>query len=194
MKKLRYFLPLFLLLAACDSDDDGFYNTVYFQTGDLVAIGNPQATYSTGDVVGIEAHIPNLLAETGFSNPINVRETTGNANQFDFSYFLEKKNASGEWELYTIDQDNYVAGGTGDAQVQTFVRGLLNFDPDTQQYLYTGGVRMTEPGQYRLNFTNSTQYQEKAFLRSLSPDHHVILNLYSAFPDLPSGLFAFTVN
>jgi hypothetical protein len=194
MKRLKYFLPLFLLLAGCDSDDDGFYNTVYIQANNLVSVANPQTSYAVGDVVYVNAYVPNLLAEQGFDNPIDVRETTGNADQFDFSYMLEKLDASGEWELYTIDDVNYVPGGFGDAQLDPIVRGLLDFDADSQQYAYMGGVRITEPGQYRLNFTNTTRYAEKAFLRSLSPGNNVTMNLYSASSDMPGGLFAFTVN
>lgn len=183
---------LALLLFACDTDDDGFYNAVYVQASGLMTVENPSATYNTGDVVLVEAHIPRLLPESGQSELLDVRATT-NADTFQFSFFLEKFNGS-EWELVDVT-GNFVAGTEGTANVGFFVQGFLDFDSIADEYLFNGGVRVTQPGTYRLNFSNNTDDFEKVFLRSNSPGNNLVMNIFSSSVSLDgSGVFEFTVN
>src|SRR6478672_12989895 len=105
MSKFKYIIPFFaLLLLACDSDDDGFYNAVYVQATDLMTIENPASTYNVGDIIEIEAHIPRLISEPGHTEPLDIMETTG-ADSFQFSFFLEKLNANDEWEVVDMTGD-----------------------------------------------------------------------------------------
>lgn len=193
MKKLKYLLPaLALFLFACDTDDDGFYNAVYVQASGLMTIVNPSATYNAGDVVLVEAHIPRLLPEPGQSELLDVRATTG-ADSFQFSFFLEKLNGS-QWELVDVT-GNFVAGAEGSANIGFFVQGFLEFDGVADEYLFDGGVRVTQPGTYRLNFSNNTDDFEKVFLRSNSPGNNLVMNIFSSSPSLDeAGVFEFTVN
>lgn len=193
MKKLRYLLPaLALLLFACDTDDDGFYNAVYVQASGLMTIENPSAIYNAGDVVLVEAHIPRLLPEAGQSELLDVRATTG-SDSFQFSFFLEKLNGS-QWELVDVTGD-FVAGTEGSANVGFFVQGFLEFDSIADEYLFDGGVRVMQPGTYRLNFSNNTDDFEKVFLRSDSPGNNLVMNIFSSSTSLDeTGVFEFTVN
>jgi hypothetical protein len=193
MKTFKYILPaVALFLLGCDSDDDGFYNAVYVQSSELVTIENPAATYNIGDVVQFEAHVPRLLNEPGFSEPLDVVETT-NADSFEFAFFVEKLNGT-EWEPYDITTD-YVAGTEGTANVETFVQGFLNFDAVADSYLYNGGIRFDEAGTYRLNFSNRTDFFNKVYLQSNSENNNIVVSIFSTMSSLDNnGTFEFTVN
>ena len=193
MKKLRYLFPaLTLLLFACDTDDDGFYNAVYVQSSGLMTIENPSNTYNSGDVILVEAHIPRLLTEPGQSELLDVRATTS-ADTSQFSFLLEKLNGT-QWELVDVT-GNFVPGTEGSANVGFFVQGFLDFDNVADAYLFNGGVRVVQPGTYRLNFSNNTDDFEKVFLRSNSPGNNLVMNIFSSSVSLDSaGVFEFTVN
>ena len=90
---------------------------------------------------------------------------------------------------------NFVAGTEGSANVGFFVQSFLEFDSVADEYLFDGGVRVTQPGTYRLNFSNNTDDFEKVFLRSNSPGNNLVMNIFSSSASLDaSGVFEFTVN
>jgi hypothetical protein len=192
--KLKYIIPfLALFLLACDSDDDGFYNTVYIQATDLMTIQNPSATYNVGDVIGIEAAIPRLFDEPGQTEPLDILQTT-NADNFQFAFLLERLNANNEWEVLDMT-DNYVEGTDGSAIVDYYVQGFVEYDAVADSYLYNGGIALNQAGTYRLNFTNNTDFFNKVYFVSDSENNNVVLNIFSAASDLDAnGLFQFTVN
>lgn len=194
MRKLLYALSAvaILLVTACDSDDDGFYNTKYIQAENLLVIENPSATYSVGDVVTIGAAIDRLIPEPGETELLDVVQTTG-ADEFQFSYYLEKKNGSGEWEVVDLTND-YIDSGAGHANVGFFVQGFLTYTAIGERYEYQGGVELSSTGQYRLNFSNNTENYNKAFFRSVSPGNNIVLNIFSTSDSLTDvGTFEFTV-
>jgi hypothetical protein len=193
-KKFKYIFPVFaLLFLACDSDDDGFYNTVYVQSQELMTIENPSATYNVGDVIQVSANIPRLLDEPGMAEPLDLRETS-HADNFQFSFLVEKQNANGEWELFDVT-DDYVPGTEGTANVNYYVQGILDFDAVADSYLYNGGVRFDEPGTYRLNFSNNTNYFDKVYFQSNSENNNIVIDIFSASANLNNvGVFQFTVN
>lgn len=194
MKKLKYIFPaVVLFLVGCDSDDDGFYNAVYVQSSELVTIENPSTTYNIGDVVQFEAHVPRLLSEPGFSEPLDIVETT-NADSFEFAFFIEKQSTDGEWVPYDIT-GNYVPGTEGSADVETYLQGFLDFDSVADSYLYNGGIMFDEPGTYRLNFNNRTAYSNKVYLQSNSQNNNIVVSIFSSMASLDNdGTFQFTVN
>ncbi len=180
-------------MLACDSDDDGFYNTKYVQADGLVNILNPAATYPAGSPIMIEAHVPHLLPESGQAEPLDVVETTGNAPTFEFSYFLEKKNADGQWEMVDLT-GQHVDDGPGHATVGYFIQAYLEFE-DSNQYEYFGSIVPSQTGEYRLNFSNNTVNYNKVFIRSDSQNNNIDLKIFSTSDDLDgNGYFAFTVN
>lgn len=194
MKKLRYLIPaISLFLFACDSDDDGFYNTKYVQATDLVQV-EAQDVYLVGETVFVNAAIPKLLPEPGESTLLDVRETTGNAPSFSFSYALEKKNADGQWDLVDNVSAIYVDGGAGSAEVVYFVQGNLNYDETDQEYQYRGGFTMEQAGEYRLDFSNATDNYNKVGLVSNSVNNNIVLNIFSTSASLDeSGMHYFEV-
>ncbi len=194
MNKFKYIFSVFaLLLIACDSDDDGFYNTVYVQADELMTIENPASAYSIGDVIQIEAHVPRLLDEPGQPQLLDVMQTT-NAGSFQFSFVLERQNASGEWELVDLTGD-YVAGTEGSANIGYYVQGFAEYDSIADSYLYNGGIALDQAGTYRLNFSNNTDFYNKVYFVSDSPGNNIVVNIFSSASDLDaSGTFQFTVN
>ncbi|RZJ31661.1 MAG: hypothetical protein EOO48_01390 [Flavobacterium sp.] len=194
MKKLRYILPIIaLLLFACDSDDDGFYNTKYVQAAELVNVEG-QNVYQVGETVYVNAFIPRLLPEPGQTTLLDVRETTGNASSFSFSYALERKNAAGEWEAVEDISSLYVPGGAGSAEALYYVQGNLLYDATADEYQYRGGITLPQTGEYRFNFSNETSNYSKVGLVSNSPDNNVILHIFSSSSSLDSsGMYNFTV-
>jgi len=194
MSKFKYiFSVLALLLIACDSDDDGFYNTVYVQASGLMSIENPASSYSVGDVIMVSANIPRLLDEPGNPQPLDVMQTTG-ADSFQFSFILEKQNTAGEWELVNL-VDNYVAGTDGSANIGYYVQGFAEYDAIADSYLYDGGIELDQSGTYRLNFSNNTDFYDKVYFVSDSPGNNIVVNIFSSAADLDaSGTFQFTVN
>jgi hypothetical protein len=179
------------IFAGCDSDDDGFYNTKYIQAVDLMHI-ETASTYAVGDVIYLKVNVPGLLDEPGQTTQLDVVETTG-APTFDFAYTLEKKNGAGEWEIYDVT-DNFVDGGAGHANVGYFVQGILEYDSVSENYNFRGGLQLTEAGNYRLNFSNTTKFPNKVALRSNSANNNIQLNIFSTSPNIDlSGMYDFTV-
>jgi len=188
MKNLKYIIPFIaFLLFACDTDDDGFYNTVYVQSEQLMDV-ETQDVYQVGETFFINAHIPELLFEPGETTLLNVRETTGNAPSFSFSFYLEKKNASGEWDVVDIGS-NFVDGGAGNAQVFFGVGAYLTYNDAAEEYQFRGGITLTEPGEYRLDFSNTTENFNKVSMLSNSIDNNIILNIFSTSSDLDASGF-----
>lgn len=181
-----------MFLVACDSDDDGFYNSVYIQSTGLVTIENPAPAYSTGEAVLFEAHIPRLLNEPGQAEPVDVMATT-NADSFQFTFYVEKFT-NGQWEVVDIS-DDYIAGTEGTANVGFYVQGFVVYDNVADSYLYNGGIAFDQAGDYRFNFSNNTQYYNKVFLQSNSENNNIVMNIFSASPSIDTdGIFEFTVN
>lgn len=176
----------------CDSNDDGFYNTKYVNASNLVLI-ETQPDYQVNDVLFVSAEIPNLLTEAGYSNPLDVRRTTGNAPKFDFSYLLERETSPDVWEVVDIN-GNFVPD-LGSHEVGSFVQGILDFDSALQTYRYRGGIRLEQQGNYRLSYSLNSSAPDRVALRSRSPGNAVTLNIFSTTNALnPFGYYTFTVN
>ena len=192
MKKLLILTVFGLLATACDSNDDGFYNTKYIDASGLATI-EIQPSYAVGDALYISATIPNLLPEPGETNPLNIRETTGNAQTFNFSFLLEKNISGTTWE--TVDMTGNFIEDLGDADSGSFVEGFLEYDPDFDAYVFRGGLELLQPGTYRLSFGFNSSSQDKVEFLSDSTDNHVTLNISSTIVGLDAnGFYTFTVN
>ena len=192
MKMKKIFLLLCIAAIGCDSNDDGFYNTKYVNAADLVVL-ETLPEYQVNDVLFVSAEIPNLLDEAGQTTPLDVRQTTGNADKFDFSYLLQKETGDDVWEV--VDVANDFVPDLGSHEVGAYVQGILDFDAMTQSYRFRGGVRLTEPGTYRLSYSLNSSAPDRVALRSRSPGNNVTLNIFSTSNALNSeGYYVFTVN
>jgi hypothetical protein len=193
--KFKYILPLFVIFLACDSDDDGFYNNVYVQAEGLVDL-ELQDVYQVGETFFVNAQIPRLIPEPGFDELLDVRATTGNAPTFEFTFYLERKNANGEWEVVDVTND-FVQddGDPGIGLAGSFVQSILEYDDSDEEYQFRGGLELKQAGDYRLNFSNTSKYSNKVAINSNSVNNNIVLKIYSTSSDLDnSGFHLFTVN
>lgn len=192
MKKLKYILPLLILfLAGCESDDDGFYNTVYVDAANLVEI-EIAPSYELNDVIFINAEIPNLLFETNQLAPLDIRRTTGNAETFDFSYVIER-NQNGEW--VPVDLTSLHVADEGLFETGSFIRAFAKYSHVENSYLYRGGIKLTQAGNYRLSFGYNSTSTDKVELFSNSQGNNITVKISSATSQLNNeGFYMFTVN
>lgn len=191
MKNLRYIIPAIALLifTACDSNDDGFYNTKYLKATNLVTI-ETTPSYAVNDLLYVNANIPNLLSEPGQSTPLNVLKTT-NAQSFTFSYVIEKMNGS-QWELVNVS-DNFVLNDGG-INLGSFLQAFLEYDGGQEAYTFRGGIRLAQSGQYRLSFGYNSSNPNEVELASQSSNNNIKLNISSTTNSLDgSGYYNFTV-
>ncbi|HEY0045097.1 MAG TPA: hypothetical protein VGB44_00125 [Flavobacterium sp.] len=192
MKKLRYILPLFaLMFIACDSNDDGFYNTVYVDTANLVNI-ETQAEYQVDDVLFVEAYIPNLLDEPGHLTPLDLRKTTGNVETFEFTYNIER-NVNGEW--LPVDLTNSFTIIDGLANFGSFVQAFPRYDVTEDAFIFRGGIELQQAGDYRISFGYNSRVTDQVELFSNSSNNNIIVKISSETNQLnDDGYYNFTVN
>jgi hypothetical protein len=195
MKKLLYILPLFACLVSCDSDDDGFYNTIYVDSDNLVNI-ETGTTITLGEPFFVNANIPNLLDEPGFSEPLNLRRTTGNAGNFRFSYVIEKQSGS-DWlpvdmtGLHAVPPDS----GLGSGVAGYFVEAKAEYYTEFDAYRYRGGVTLEETGTYRFTYSYNSDRSDGVELFSSSPGNNIDVKIFSTSDQLNGdGAYIFTVN
>ena len=187
-------LPLLLLVlfSGCNSNDDGFYNETYIQAGNLVSIETlPQ--YQVNDVLFVNAVIPRLLQELNQNNLTDVRQSTGNAESFHFSFMLEKQSPEGVWTY--VDVTNIYVESAGDAVAGSFVQAIAQYDTAADAYYFRGGLKFAEPGIYRLSFGYNSTSLNKVELRSNSTGNNLRMNISSEANNLDAqGNYSFTVN
>lgn len=198
MKKLplKYIFPAIalLILTGCDSDDDGFYNTVYVDATNLVTIETSNAI-TLGNPFIVDAEIPNLLDEPGFDEPLDLRQTTGNAEAFKFSYVIEKQNGS-DW--VPVDMTGLLAimdSEMGSATAGYFVDARAEFYENMDAYRYRGGVILEETGTYRFTYSYNSSRNDGVEIFSISPGNNIDVKIFSASDQLNGdGAYIFTVN
>lgn len=193
MRNFRYIalLSVFAILS-CDSDDDGFYNTKYIDASGLVSL-EPLADYDIGSVLFVQATVPQLLAESGYGEPLDVRQSTGNAPSFDFAYTLERETSPEVWEVVDVSA-NFVEE-LGDSQTGSYVRGILEYDAADSQYEYRGGITLSQTGNYRLSYGFNSSAPNKVDLRSNSTGNNVTLHIFTTTNSInEQGYYFFTVD
>ncbi|HNP33177.1 MAG TPA: hypothetical protein PKN96_07780 [Flavobacterium sp.] len=193
MKKLQYIvlLTVALLVSNCDTNDDGFYNNVFAEVPNLVAIDAHASTYTVGEKLYISADFSRYLAEG--STTLDAFETTG-ANQFAFSYVIEKQTSATTWDVVNVN-DSQLDIVKGSAQNGSYVYGICQYNTADETYEYRVGFPLLSTGTYRLSFNYNSDTPNKVELRSLSPKKRLILNINSVITGLDSaGFYHFTVN
>lgn len=191
MKKLHYILLIAFacLVSSCDTDDDGFYNNVFADVPNLVAIDAHPATYTVGEKLYVSADFSRYLNDGAL---LDVFQTTG-ATQFAFSYVIEKQVNATTWDVVAVN-DSQLDIVKGNAQNGSYIYGICEYNTTDQTYEYRVGFPLLSPGTYRLSFGYNSDSATQVELRSLSPATRLILNINSAVAGLnASGYYNFTV-
>ncbi len=179
-----------LLISSCDTNDDGFYNNVFIDVPNLVAIESPTATYNVGQKLYVSSQFPRILNDGAL---IDIFQTTG-ANEFVFSYVIEKQINATVWEVVTVN-DSQLDIIKGNAQNGAFVYAICQYNTLSGLYEYRVGFPLLSSGTYRLSFGYNSDSVNSVELRSLSPATRLILNINSTITGLnSSGYYNFTVN
>jgi hypothetical protein len=192
MKKLHYILLIAIafLVSNCDTNDDGFYNNVFVEIPNLVAIESHASTYTVGEKLYVEADFSRYLSDGAL---LDIFETTG-ATQFAFSYVIEKQINATDWEVVSVN-DSQLDIVKGDAQNGSYVYGICEYNSTDFTYEYRVGFPLSSPGTYRLSFGYNSDSRDTVELRSLSPATRIVLNIDSLISGLNSnGYYTFTVN
>lgn len=192
MKKLHYIIltTIAILVSNCDTNDDGFYNNVFIDVPNLVTIETPTATYSVGQKLYVSSQFPRILNDGAL---IDIFQTTG-ANEFVFSYVIEKQINATDWELVTVN-DSQLDIVKGNAQNGSYVYAICEYNTVSGLYEYRVGFPLLSTGTYRLSFGYNSDSKNSVELRSLSPATRLILNINSTITGLDgNGFYNFTVN
>ena len=192
MKKLHYIVlfAVAILVSNCDTNDDGFYNNIFVDVPNLVALDAHAPTYTVGEKLYVSADFSRYLSDGAL---LDIYQSTG-ATQFAFSYVIEKQNSSLAWDVVSVS-DSQLDIVKGNAQNGSYVYGICDYNTIDQTYEYRVGFPLLSTGTYRLSFGYNSSSATDVELRSLSPATRLILNINSAVSGLDSGgFYHFTVN
>lgn len=193
MTKFRYIFLLIISLSLtnCDTDDDGFYNTVYIDLDNIVTIEPHATTYAVGEYLRIIADFSRYQDENG--QQLDLYTTTGGASEFNFSYVIEKQTAD-VWNVVTV-LDSQLDIDEGDAQNGSYVYAHCIYNSTSQSFKYNVGFPLLTSGTYRLRFGYNSDTSNNVILRSNSAPGKLILDIDSSIVGLNSGgYYNFTVN
>ncbi len=198
MKTLRYLLlgslATLLMAADCSNKDSEFYNDVFVNSPELVTIDNA-APHLAGDPVMVSAELPRALYEAGQTGALDLYRTTGGATAFTFSYLIEKETGANQWTPIDISE-NLVLTEDGNALAYgDFLLAQAVYDAASETYLYRGGIRMAQTGNYRLRFTYNQEPSGAIVLTSDSAAGSLFVTIFSSCAQTDaSGYYYFTVN
>lgn len=179
MKKLHYLLSILLLnlfFASCDTNDATFYKDVFITVPDLVRIETSVVGYHVNDKIYVNCYIDRLLNVPNQANLLDVRESTGNAASFNFTYLLEKKNVANEWETVDVNPST-INVTSGSILGGSFYYASANFYPSSDGYEFRAGLPLTSAGQYRISFGYNSSSSQIIDLRSESINNNLFLNI-----------------
>ncbi len=196
MKKIPYIgfaLLSFVLLVACSNKDSEFFNEVTIQVPNQLVI-DTQSSYTTQDTLWMHTAFSRYLPEENFSNLLDVYQSSGQAVGFQFAFILEKKATNGMWEFYSLN--NNLLKELGDVQqYDGYYTGLSVYNETAKTYDFRSGLKLTEAGEYRINFGYESLINRAVILRSLSQANNLVVNIRSTVQALDaSGYYLFTVN
>ena len=144
-----------LFLWGCYSDDD--YQFVQLRIQDSLSLEN-EKNYVVGDTIFFELNFSRYLDEDGFSNKLDVFETTG-ALSFHYPMVLEKFSPQANGDTQIIVANNLIVEEKG-RLVDDFntLSALLNEEQDL--YESRIGIILAETGNFRFSFDFFTLYPE----------------------------------
>jgi hypothetical protein len=193
MKKIKYIVlaSMALLLSNCDTNDDGFYNTVYIDVPHLITIDPHSTTYTVGEKLYVNADFSKNQDENG--KPLDLFKTTG-ATEFTFSYIIEKQIDATTWETVYVN-DSLLDIVKGDAQNGSFVYGTCEYNSTDETYEYRVGFPLLTAGTYRMSYGYNSDSTIDVEIRSESPAKRLIIKINSSVTGVDAaGYYNFTVN
>lgn len=153
--KYRISLVVFcFMLVGCFTTDDSFGRSVSLTVQDSFSLEN-QKEYTVGDTIFFELRFSRYLPEEGFSELLDIYETT-KAENFEFSFGFEKfSEFEGGFRQVFIGED-FIVAETENIDTYYFNNygavASLNEARDTYQARV--GVILAEDGLFRFNFDN----------------------------------------
>lgn len=192
MKNIIYTLVLALFFSACNTNDDTFYNDKNISIPNLVQVEVPFIPLHVNDYLYVHSFINRLQSEPNQTTLLDLRKSTGNADRFLFSYFLEKKISATEWAYVNIDKNTIIID-KGDASTGQYILANALFNSTTDEYEYRVGIPMLSTGEYRLSF-DSDPSNNMIQLRSNSINNNLFLNIDTTSSTIDgTGFYYFSV-
>jgi hypothetical protein len=151
MKLFKYTFLLavasLLMAAECTKEDDEFYNSVYITVPNLVTI-ETKPTFLVNDYIWLNTNnLSRFINEPNQNAPLDIYATT-KADKFRFLYSLEKLNSGGTWSTVTIGTNFLV--DKGEVNFTNGITANAVYNSTTQKYEYRVGLKLLQPGQYRI--------------------------------------------
>jgi hypothetical protein len=193
-KKLFFilFLGSILSFTSCDTDDEGFFNSEFLTIPNLVNIPS-QNEFNVNEYIYVTATINNLQPIPNSTSLLDIRKSTGNATNFDFTYVIEKLDGT-DWIPLTLSNQDVLIN-SGAIVAGDFVTAIAEYNTNESAYKYNVGIQLKSSGQYRLSFGYNSLDAVNVELRSNSIANNLFLNISSPVTNLDSsGFFKFTVN
>lgn len=197
MKTIQYFffvaLGSILMAADCSNKDSEFYNDIYLTIPELVTI-ETKDTYAVNDVLWLNSdNFSRYLTEPNQATDLDVLKTT-NAQSFSFTYLLEKKVGTDTWEL-VLPGNNLITERGSAIETDLFIAAACVYNASSEEYEFRSGIKLTQPGEYRLSFGYNSLSTTAVELRSDSFNNNLFLNINSTNTDLDgAGNYNFTVS
>lgn len=183
----------FLVFLSCSNKDSEFYNELTLAAPNLLLI-DTQTSYAVQDTLWLHTAFSRYQAEENQPNLLDIYQTTGQAPSFFFTFIIEKKAADGSWNFYPFLTNLLVDQGVAQAY-DGYYTGYSVYNETAKTYDFKSGLKLTEPGQYRLYFGYESLSSRTVLLRSNSLARNFFINIQSSISALDaSGYYAFTVN
>ena len=147
MKKYIYVLTLVIptiLFTSCTESDDEFFASKIVTANNLIDVN------TTSNDVTVSCNFARLLPQD--TNPFDLY-LTSTSEEFFFNYTLEKKNASGNWEI--VPESGYSKNEVlGTNQIGEFISAICQLDVLETNYQYETTITPSTPGDYRIRLDN----------------------------------------
>ncbi|MCU4189347.1 hypothetical protein M9Q43_09250 [Flavobacterium sp. HXWNR29] len=147
MKKYIYILTLVIpaiLFTSCTESDDEFFASKIVTANNLIDVN------TTANDVTVSCNFARLLPQD--TNPFDLY-LTSTSEEFFFNYTLEKKNASGNWEI--VPESGYSKNEVlGTNQIGEFISAICQLDVLETNYQYETTITPSTPGDYRIRLDN----------------------------------------
>ncbi|MBU3682358.1 MAG: hypothetical protein FGM16_10535 [Flavobacterium sp.] len=191
--QLLLFFVFGIGVTACSSKDSDFYNEIAITVPEIVTLEN-QNSYQINDTVWIQSNFSRYLQESNQTKLLDVYATTGEASGFIFPFFIEKKQTNGDWTFYALGTNLIEKKGISQEYSGYYV-GTSVYNNAGEKYEFRSGIKLTEAGEYRLNFGYESIANRSVTLRSTSTAKQLFINIRSSVSALnSSGYYPFIVN